>query len=435
MALQTTGITTTLVGNTIGLASNDVGTLCSSIKINKWSKHKPVRYTTTSPLTDAQLKDVNYGLNVTSNTNLDSPTEWTYLRPSGGYAQPYRLGDFRGYNHQARPFLWLNDYEWNYYDIITPADIVIVPAFMFGTGSADGQGGAGGGNIDLLPKDFNLPDYGGSFENFYIGLYYKVDSGTSYYCYSDKTIGQATSSNALTINFQIGENGQTTTQFTEYIQNNMSVNDVWEMTPFMCLTRAAQQTKFTFPNGQKFYFTKKNVYAEQTKTMWKKLNMFVNGSINFTNYTKTINLGNAGIYSNVTSSTPVSKLTNNAYPADVIKVTINGQVTVNETVTVNWNGIRAFVDGVGTGNYNTPIITVNGVAQNYSTGSYLFQAGTTYGISFTDYVSGAGNLLSNLPLNATYLNAAKPTIGLIKYETISYINGVIEGKAMLCIGN
>ncbi len=33
--LQTTGITTTLVGQTLGLASNDIGTLCSSSKINK----------------------------------------------------------------------------------------------------------------------------------------------------------------------------------------------------------------------------------------------------------------------------------------------------------------------------------------------------------------------------------------------------------------
>ena len=75
------------------------------------------------------------------------------------------------------------------------------------------------------------------------------------------------------------------------------------------------------------------------------------------------------------------------------------------------------------------------MAQNYSTGSYLFQAGVTYGISFIDYISNAGNLLSNLPVNATYLNAAKPVIGLVKYDIMSYINGVTENKAMLCIGS
>ena len=44
MALGTTNITTTLVGNTLGIASKDVGTLCSSSLINKWSKNKPVVY-------------------------------------------------------------------------------------------------------------------------------------------------------------------------------------------------------------------------------------------------------------------------------------------------------------------------------------------------------------------------------------------------------
>ena len=38
MALGTTGISTTLVANTIGTGSNDVGTLCTSNKISKWSR-------------------------------------------------------------------------------------------------------------------------------------------------------------------------------------------------------------------------------------------------------------------------------------------------------------------------------------------------------------------------------------------------------------
>ena len=62
MALGTTNITTTLVGNTLGVASRDVGVLCSSSLINKWSKNKPVRYNTTSAITDSQRKEVYYGL-------------------------------------------------------------------------------------------------------------------------------------------------------------------------------------------------------------------------------------------------------------------------------------------------------------------------------------------------------------------------------------
>lgn len=36
-------------------------------------QNKPVRYNTTSPITDSQRKEVNYGLDITSNTNLDAP--------------------------------------------------------------------------------------------------------------------------------------------------------------------------------------------------------------------------------------------------------------------------------------------------------------------------------------------------------------------------
>ena len=40
----------------------DLGMLCTSGKINKWAKFKPVRYNSTDPLIESQMKDVNYGL-------------------------------------------------------------------------------------------------------------------------------------------------------------------------------------------------------------------------------------------------------------------------------------------------------------------------------------------------------------------------------------
>ena len=101
MALGTTGISTTLVANTIGEGSNDVGTLCTSNKINAWSKWKPVSYQTLGSLTLDQLKETNYGLTTTPVTNPDNLTEWLYTQPSGGSSSPYRLGDFRNYNHAA----------------------------------------------------------------------------------------------------------------------------------------------------------------------------------------------------------------------------------------------------------------------------------------------------------------------------------------------
>lgn len=135
MALGTTNISTTLVGNAIGLASRDVGVLCSSSLINKWSKNKPVRYNTTSPITDSQRKEVNYGLDIKQYTaaelNNNTIYSWNYLRPRGGnYNEYYRLGDFRGYNHQSTEplkFEFPNETkEYTYNTIMGSANMPII---------------------------------------------------------------------------------------------------------------------------------------------------------------------------------------------------------------------------------------------------------------------------------------------------------------------
>lgn len=133
MALGTTGISTTLVANTIGVGSNDVGTLCTSNKINAWSKWKPVSYQTMGSLTLDQLKETNYGLTTTPVTNPDNLTEWLYTHPSGGSSSPYRLGDFRNYNHVATAvFSPVPDIDVNKLD----TDTCRVD-FMFNVGGSD----------------------------------------------------------------------------------------------------------------------------------------------------------------------------------------------------------------------------------------------------------------------------------------------------------
>ena len=109
MALGTTNISTTLVGNTLGVASKDVGVLCSSSLINKWSKYKPVIYpsiTTTGNWWKAV--DGNCGLSIPEYSNINNlvtaitnGVTWNYNKPTGGASSPYRLGDFRGYAHNA----------------------------------------------------------------------------------------------------------------------------------------------------------------------------------------------------------------------------------------------------------------------------------------------------------------------------------------------
>src|SRR5574344_2027594 len=104
MALGTTNISTTLVSQTIGVASRDVGTLCSSSLINKWSKYKPVIYpvVSTTGITDWwKAADGNCGLSITEYSNINdlvaaitNGVVWEYNKPTGGISSPYRLGDF-----------------------------------------------------------------------------------------------------------------------------------------------------------------------------------------------------------------------------------------------------------------------------------------------------------------------------------------------------
>lgn len=107
MALPNTGITVSLVRNTIGENKNDVGQLCTSNKINKWSFYKPITRNKLI-LTDADFYAVNDGFTAQSYNNaidcwnaIINGSTWTHQTAES----PYRLGDFRGYDHNSGPFL------------------------------------------------------------------------------------------------------------------------------------------------------------------------------------------------------------------------------------------------------------------------------------------------------------------------------------------
>ena len=104
------------VKSLLGESSNDLATLCKSSKINVWAKYKPTVYPSPFPDDWYKSKDGNYGLNITVDNRVSSwsalVAEYSkanngysniYNRPSGGATSPYRLGDFRGYNHKAKP--------------------------------------------------------------------------------------------------------------------------------------------------------------------------------------------------------------------------------------------------------------------------------------------------------------------------------------------
>ena len=105
----TAPINTDDVSATLGVASHDVGTLCTSDSINRWAKYKPVRVDTPAEIDDAQRKAVNHGLVVTNALQSDGYTynlaKWTYNKPDGTWWK--RLTDFIGYAHTSKPPIYI----------------------------------------------------------------------------------------------------------------------------------------------------------------------------------------------------------------------------------------------------------------------------------------------------------------------------------------
>lgn len=132
-----TNLSTTMIANTIGVGSNDVGTLCTSNKINPWSRYKPVPFkdkvvfedTIITVNSHASWNDTpittgdgaqnlpwyrgsyNYPLysvptitsysDMFSGGTMNSSSKWIYNKPNLTLSQPARMGDFVGYNHTA----------------------------------------------------------------------------------------------------------------------------------------------------------------------------------------------------------------------------------------------------------------------------------------------------------------------------------------------
>lgn len=100
------------VQKALGESSSSVGRLCVSMKINMWSKAKPIRYPSRVPLTAEQRKgiDGDYGILIPEFASVTAMVAaidgkangWTYDRPVGGETSPYRLSDFDGYSHLAK---------------------------------------------------------------------------------------------------------------------------------------------------------------------------------------------------------------------------------------------------------------------------------------------------------------------------------------------
>lgn len=93
------------VQQALGEASNDLATLCTSSKINKWSFYKPVISSKLFDLTDVDIERADGGFQFSEYTTetqltnaVNNKTVFKYNKPIGGSSSVYRLGDFKGYN-------------------------------------------------------------------------------------------------------------------------------------------------------------------------------------------------------------------------------------------------------------------------------------------------------------------------------------------------
>ena len=156
MALPTTGISTSMVAKAIGEGSNDVGTLCKSSKINKWSKWKPISLAKITGLSESDIINANFGLVAQEAEQIENypwdgndtlasiqqPSAWSYTKPTGGSTSPFRLGDFRNYNHSSLPPVKdVNDITISQQDVEeyngSSKQKYWYPSFKFGSGTYD----------------------------------------------------------------------------------------------------------------------------------------------------------------------------------------------------------------------------------------------------------------------------------------------------------
>lgn len=90
----------------LGVSANSIAELCRNERVNMFSRHKPVIYPKI-PKGEEYFKSIhnNFGIVVPERGINVAEHGWTYERPSGGINSPYRINDFRGYNHNAEPVL------------------------------------------------------------------------------------------------------------------------------------------------------------------------------------------------------------------------------------------------------------------------------------------------------------------------------------------
>lgn len=108
-----------------GVNSGDLGKCFRDGIWNMWAKYKPVKSSKITPLTETELKALNYGLTIgvcgpngsISAYLADYASQWSYTTPIGGNSERFRFFDLlkpgaitsTGYRGDANSFISMND--------------------------------------------------------------------------------------------------------------------------------------------------------------------------------------------------------------------------------------------------------------------------------------------------------------------------------------
>ena len=116
MILATTVLKDSEIMAALGISDTRHSYICGNAhgKINKWSYRKPIIYNKYESLSDSefqgQIAEISKGIycGISMGTNYGRMKEllehsFTYHPPTGGAADPFRAGDFRGYDTAAVP--------------------------------------------------------------------------------------------------------------------------------------------------------------------------------------------------------------------------------------------------------------------------------------------------------------------------------------------
>ena len=276
----------------------DVGTLCTKAN-NQWAKYKPMSVQSDQEITDAQRSGVNYGLSAVkiNRTTLET-YKWGYNKPTGGNASPYRLLDYMGYNTDAKPFIRIDDVQWNPFTTNVD-DLNFTPTYKFGPNSYDGNVQANSGQsltgIEIYPQDLLAALSNTTIANMYLGIASKdvVGGNTIEGVFAPAKINQATNPALMTITPASNAN-------IKNHLNNMINGATLEFTPFFCPNNlmdswTANDDKYGLPLGMTFKIKKEvPVYF----TFYLQNLTFVSSNPSLTG------LGTANIY-NASGSSPM----------------------------------------------------------------------------------------------------------------------------------